>query len=541
MSKEGVASLVDIGHSAVQKMYGGSSAMYGKVYDILLDLDATHSKQMNVPVGTIGAIQFRVVSNNVIDETSPTITAIPLDRIKRVFPINNEIVQIISGPTYNARNAKGNVIPTFYYDRIVDIWNSSEHNSVPDSTTSGSATGVNFIEKGTVRRLQHLPGDVIEEGRFGNSIRIGSSNGLLPNTPWQGPEGNPILIIRNGQAATSGLITFEDINNDDSSLYFLSGQTVNFSPANFNFDSYGETVKQTTRANVVISPNLPPVADNTSVQQTDAAVPPPVDTPTTTYPTSTVASTNTPQDEINYLPDSEDQVYSQEFESDGPRHTDELDSTWTTRIGGTTIDTNITLNTGVDGDYDPYFIAYMMHQQGPAGVKAILYYAKQGASIVPTPNTFVTNSKENVQRNMFGTYVYPSSSRTPNIGSDYLQIFRGVTPLYTPGNFIKYWKNKYPAKIKEASSGHTQYDSIFMKYAAGLPLSFIKGVCDVESSFNPNKQNDTYKGLFQVSLKEFQSVFPGDTDIFNVDKNSKVGIGLLHLHYNQATALINSL
>ena len=68
------------------------------------------------------------------------------------------------------------------------------------------------------------------EGRWGNSIRFGSTVKERPNN-WSTIEsnGDPITILRNGQGDNrpeGWLPTVEDINKDDSSIYLTSTQKI---------------------------------------------------------------------------------------------------------------------------------------------------------------------------------------------------------------------------------------------------------------------------------------------------------------------------
>jgi hypothetical protein len=104
-----------------------------------------------------------------------------------------------------------------------------------------------FVEKENIHPLMPFMGDIIYEGRWGNSIRLGSttkSKSIYRNN-WSnaGDNGDPITIIRNGQpqnAKDFGAepIT-ENVNNDLSSIYLTSYQQLaNFSIANENFNSF---------------------------------------------------------------------------------------------------------------------------------------------------------------------------------------------------------------------------------------------------------------------------------------------------------------
>jgi hypothetical protein len=111
-----------------------------------------------------------------------------------------------------------------------------------------------FIEKTNIHPLMPFMGDTIYEGRWGNSLRFGSttkSRSIYRNN-WssEGKNGNPITILRNGQpknATSFGAepIT-ENISTDLSSIYLTSYQRIPFSIANENFNSYEKTFEPKT-------------------------------------------------------------------------------------------------------------------------------------------------------------------------------------------------------------------------------------------------------------------------------------------------------
>ena len=120
-----------------------------------------------------------------------------------------------------------------------------------DSQVVEPKPGKTFQEKATIRNLFPNEGDIIIEGRFGNSIRFGSTakqseENKNVESPWstEGQNGNPITIIRNGQSQvdlpfTNWYPIYEDIQNDDSSIYMTSGQTIPVALASTNFASFG--------------------------------------------------------------------------------------------------------------------------------------------------------------------------------------------------------------------------------------------------------------------------------------------------------------
>ena len=87
-------------------------------------------------------------------------------------------------------------------------------------------------------------GDYIYQGRWGNTIRLGSTvtDASIPNT-WSstGENGDPIMILKNGQHdedTDPWVPQVEDINTDLSSIYLTSTQTLPIDVASKKYDSY---------------------------------------------------------------------------------------------------------------------------------------------------------------------------------------------------------------------------------------------------------------------------------------------------------------
>lgn len=317
-NKVGIGSIKGGSDSTPSGFIDSSPILCGRVYDSVLDGSEKQSQKVGVTTGTTGAISFRFLRNGDTDETTPLQVAYCLSPSKRVFPIKNEIVKIVVASTPGATSASGNNLITYYYTEIVDNWNSPEHNSVPDGSFDENGepvTGSNFKETGKIARLKHVPGDIIEEGRFGNSVRIGSSN-KTANAPWRGLDGDPVYIIRNGQNPNlpkNTTLTYEDINQDGGSLYFLSSQAIDFIPANLNFDSYGQDISVPEKHNIVLAKSVdevpvsvsPTTLDEVVLQNTSPQVTGSLATP----------KQNIVEDEIGFLPDKEEPVFYQELES----------------------------------------------------------------------------------------------------------------------------------------------------------------------------------------------------------------------------------
>ena len=222
---------------------------------------------------SLGAIFFSSLQNPNANPTFDSNSiAFPLFPNLTSPPTENEIVYIISLPS-NDVQANVNSEVNYYFPQPINIWNSVHHNAIPDpirsafdGTTNAQTRDYQATEGGTVRRvtdgsteidlgetfneridirkLQPYEGDIIHEGRWGNSIRFGStvSGSIVPN-PWSsiGTNGDAITLIRNGQHEEDTLPwvpQVEDINTDASSIYLTSTQLIPLSGSSTVYDSY---------------------------------------------------------------------------------------------------------------------------------------------------------------------------------------------------------------------------------------------------------------------------------------------------------------
>ena len=200
-------------------------------------------------------------SNNFARPLFPSVSAIPLE---------NEIIYIMSLPNSNVQANVNEV--TYYYFQSINIWGSTHHNAIPDPingkptnpesqqqdyqeteagnvrrVTDGSTEielGDTFEEKLEVRNMLPYEGDYIYQGRWGNTIRLGSTvtDASIPNT-WSstGESGDPIMILKNGQHdedTDPWVPQVEDINTDLSSIYLTSTQALPIDVASKSYNSY---------------------------------------------------------------------------------------------------------------------------------------------------------------------------------------------------------------------------------------------------------------------------------------------------------------
>ena len=197
--------------------------------------------------------------------------ALPLFPNLSQVPVENEIVYIINLPSSNVQSNVNSMVN--YYFQSINIWGSVHHNAIPDPIdainrgTTGAQTrdyqqieggivrrvtdgsteinlGDTFNERIDVRNLQPYEGDIIHEGRWGQSIRFGStvSGSVIPN-PWSdnGENGDPLTIIRNGQHEEDTdpwVPQVEDINTDASSIYLTSNQLIPINASSTSYLSY---------------------------------------------------------------------------------------------------------------------------------------------------------------------------------------------------------------------------------------------------------------------------------------------------------------
>jgi hypothetical protein len=252
-----------------------------RVTDIVLDENHPKFKDVGQWNG-IGAIFYEFVNQS--GTTTNLSYALPYDSQQKTYPLVNEIVLLFSLP--NQQIGVNTANQSYFYLKPLGIWNHPHHDAYPNlvksnnpkqsqdyratdngvvrQVTDGSTeidlnSPINpsqntFVEKTNIHPLMPYMGDSLMEGRYGQSIRFGSTAKSKSeiNNNWSsaGNNGDPITIFRNGQPTTvsdRGWIPItEDITKDLSSVYLTSYQKIPFSIANENFVSY--TTPPTTPA-----------------------------------------------------------------------------------------------------------------------------------------------------------------------------------------------------------------------------------------------------------------------------------------------------
>jgi len=276
-----------------------------RVLDIILDGTSETAKKFG-GYDSVGTIFYTILENDTPNEEINTANiARPIFSNTKYYPLKNEIVLILPSKDKSIYNNKD--ISTNYYLPPLNIWNHPHHNALPSlkglkesdtkqdyqQTENGivrqvidEGTDINlgnyFSELLKIKPLLPYEGDYILEGRFGNSIRLGSTNigESIPdeaNNIWSttGNVGDPITIIRNGQSNElddKGWVpTIEDLNDDATSIYLTSNQRLaDFRVASTNFQSYQaklelpedlDTVLTNPKLNIIVQPDPLPIQE----------------------------------------------------------------------------------------------------------------------------------------------------------------------------------------------------------------------------------------------------------------------------------------
>lgn len=211
---------------------------FGRVVDILLDNTREWiNEELNekYPIGTIKFI--RLDQNNLA--TDVTNYAYPSSIGTSYIPHQDEIVGLEHKPISDLQF--DSTYQKLYYTSVVNLWGSPNNNALPASTSDGQ----NPLGKGVptltdINPLFPFPGDILTEGRQGQSIRIGGYKSAENKLVDDSNNGKPYILISNGQIKTDNGVDHivEDINKDPNSIYFLSDHRVPLIAANSKRASY---------------------------------------------------------------------------------------------------------------------------------------------------------------------------------------------------------------------------------------------------------------------------------------------------------------
>ena len=259
-------------------------------------------------ITSIGAIKYVILNSmqtNTAIQTGNKL-ARPAFSVIHHYPVENEYVYLITGPGLGLNEQAGQL--DYYYLPPFGLWRAPNHNAFPslaDYSIYMNATKANnqqtqdgilnksnqqspafplgngFVEMENIKSIRPFVGDTILEGRYGQSIRFGSSNKAdIGQNAWATSpnDGDPIIIIKNGQGKQSNNIgyevTVENLDTDQSSIYLTAGQdisSVNI-PGTYPLTSWNIIVDDAPIPTVVAQTTLPVITTDTlSPQQQDNA------------------------------------------------------------------------------------------------------------------------------------------------------------------------------------------------------------------------------------------------------------------------------
>lgn len=246
-------------------------SIIGRVLSVILD-DPT---QLGV---IIAEPLFSTINGN--------IQARPFSTNIKHYPVKDEIVLISIGPSNTLNDIDQG--QDFYYHPPVSLWSNNHHNKFPNKTelinstkntseflaetglpqTPGlpvEAPQSDITEKANVHTLQPFPGDLIIEGRWGHSIRFGSTQTANSDAWWgkDSQDGDPILIITNGQkreVPENWSLIIEDIDVDDTAIYMTTSQAIRVKDIEDNFSIESFKRQQSISEDLLLKINTLPVS-----------------------------------------------------------------------------------------------------------------------------------------------------------------------------------------------------------------------------------------------------------------------------------------
>ena len=231
------------------------------VCDVIMDEEHSHYKSSE-DIGTI--LFYGLDEGNPGPSCHTCFPAKPINYNISHYPVANEVVMVAIAPKpwYHFNQEE-----TYYYFPPIGVMNNPGANTLPNVITERGEhyMGRYYRLNEAIKPLRPYEGDIMLEGRFGNSLRFGSTSahGQFHNAWSQvGATGNPITIIRNGQknimedGETSYSHIVEDLNHDDSSIYLCSQQQMTgFERASNHEASYLVDLEGNKKQLIINQPN----------------------------------------------------------------------------------------------------------------------------------------------------------------------------------------------------------------------------------------------------------------------------------------------
>ena len=202
-----------------------------RVYDIILDSKHPEYNSMGKELA-IGVIRYAPLDRKVeLSQINKLPYAFPSNGNINLLPLVNEIVILEVLPSEKAGD-KDRKASKLYYTSIVNIWNNSNNNQLVNELEEKVDTG-KFIENNVVKPLSPFPGDLIVQGRYGHSIRMGGTISNNNELSDESNNGKPFTIISNGSTNDDEKVSHvvEDVNLNSNSIYLVSDHIVQLEQA----------------------------------------------------------------------------------------------------------------------------------------------------------------------------------------------------------------------------------------------------------------------------------------------------------------------
>lgn len=198
-----------------------------------------------------GVIRVKIISIDRQPDDSITRVAIPADMNMIKYPLPGELVLMFNG--VGSSTIKDIFSSQLYYVSSISSNSSITFNSNPSYSTMESAKTIGKVVTEDYKRrfekklvnypsftslksntivdrpeIRPIEGDLILQGRFGSSIRLGSSGNEKTGVSWSSKNkesGDPIAVF-SVDKTTGALARTEDVNLDQSSVYVCSSQVI---------------------------------------------------------------------------------------------------------------------------------------------------------------------------------------------------------------------------------------------------------------------------------------------------------------------------
>lgn len=234
-----------------------------------------------------GKIRVRLIGHsNEANDDNVKVYAYPIDQNMVKYPIPGEMVVIVSFLRNLVKDER--FVLDYYYVSTVTSNQNITFNSDPYvnqgvlSKQSGQTftpeyqhrfeklfkSILSFFRGDTLKtaaQLKPYEGDYLVQGRFGSTMRLGSTDQSVDANEWSvkgGVAGNPIMVLSADRSPINESVITENVNESDSSVYICTSQAVPVELSTsaklrshlFNFDIKGIVTNNTDLTNFLSSP-----------------------------------------------------------------------------------------------------------------------------------------------------------------------------------------------------------------------------------------------------------------------------------------------